>query len=154
MPLQTVPRFEDPAFSVDTPAPNQVTWGVAPLADFENANGQVFVFNDAGEFALANPAQSLEQLVTKRILTERLVYPGYDRAIGSDFWTLIGRNLSDLAIEKLAETFIREAIQDINLISAIDQIAARIVGDLLYIHFRIVTVEGYKSAFDFTRTVK
>lgn len=149
-----VPRFEDPAFAVDTLAPTDVTWGVAPFANFENTDGQVLAFNNAGEFVLANPAQSLEQLVTKRILTERLVYPGYDSNIGSDFWTMIGRGLSDLAVEKLSETFVREAIQDINLISAVDQIAARVVGDLLYIHFRITTVEGYKSTFDFTRTVK
>lgn len=149
-----VPRFEDPAFAVDAPAPRQPVWAVSPMLDFDRTDGQVLVFNNAGEFVLANPAQSLQQLVTKRILTERLVYPGYDRDVGSDFWTMIGRGLSDLTVEKLSETYIKEALQDISLISVIDQVAAKVSGDQLYIHFRITTVQGNSSTFDFTRIIK
>jgi phage gp46-like protein len=155
MPIPTVPRFEDPAFAVDAPDPSRAPqWGVSPKLNFDAPNGQLFMFNDAGEFILNNPATDLEQLVVKSIITERLTYAAYDKEFGSDFTVAIGRQLSDLAVQSLAERYIREALSPIDLIRAVDQVATQIRGDTLYVSFRVVAVSGYEKEFSFARTIK
>lgn len=155
MPVTTVPRFEDPAFSVDVADPGTAPiWGAAPMLNFDGPGGQILVFNNANEFVLANPAMTLEQLIVKSLITERLTYAAYDRNFGSDFWVIIGRNLSDLAIQSISETYVREALAPIDLIRAIDQFTAFVRGDQLYITFRVVSVSGHEKEFSFARTIR
>lgn len=150
-----VPRFEDPAFAVDTRSPATApVWGVAPALNFDAPNGEPFVFNSAGELVLAAPMSSLEQLITKAMLTERLFYPVYDKEFGSDFWVLIGRSLSDLAVQQLAEQFVRQAIGNINLVRAVDQIATQVVSGTLYLGFRVTAISGAVAEFNFARTLR
>jgi|SRR5580765_2082284 len=155
MPVNVVPRFEDPAFVIDVTDPGaQPVWGAAPLITFDAPGGQMFVFNNANEFVFANPAMTLEQLIVKSLITERLTYAAYDRNFGSDFWVIIGRNLSDLAISSISETYVREALAPIDLIRAIDQFYAVVRGDTLYITFRVVTISGHEKEFSFARTIR
>lgn len=156
MPVQTVPRFEDPAFAVDARDPNrQPEWGVAPKIQFDQPNGQLLVFNESGQFILANPAVSLEQLIVKALITNRLQHrDAYGPDFGSDFWVIIGRRLSNTAIETLAEKFTREALAPIDLIRVIDQFFAQVIGDTLYISFRVVPMTGHEKEFSFARVVR
>jgi len=155
MPVTTVPRFEDPAFSIDVADPSgSPQWGVSPKLNFDLPNGQLFMFNDAGEFIMCNPATDLEQLIVKSMVTERLRYAAYDKDFGSDFWVILGRGLSDLGIQSIAEQYIREALSNIDLIRAIDQIGTQIVGDTLYVHFRVIVITGYEQEFSFARVIK
>lgn len=155
MPVSTVPRFEDPAFVVDAQDPSAAPiWGVSPKLNFDLPNGQLFMFNDAGEFIMCNPATDLEQLIVKSIVTERLRYAAYDKEFGSDFWTILGRGLSDLGIQSIAERYIREALGNIDLIRVIDQISTQVVGDTLYIGFRVVVISGHEQEFSFARVIK
>jgi hypothetical protein len=155
MPVTTVPRFEDPAFSVDALNPsNEPIWGVAPRLNFDNNDGQLFMFNNANEFVFANEAMTLEQLIVKSMITERLTYNAYDKEFGSDFWTILGRGLSELAVQSVAEIFTREALGNIDLIRFIDQFVTSVHGDQLYITFRVVTVSGHERDFSFARTIR
>lgn len=155
MPVNTVPRFEDPAFLVDAVDPGtEPVWGVAPQLNWDDPNGQMFTFNGANEFIFANPAMTLEQLIVKSLVTERLMYAAYDKEFGSDIWVIIGRNLSDLAIESISERYVREALGNIDLIRQIDRFAARVAGDTLYLSFRTVTVSGYEKEFSFARNIR
>lgn len=155
MPVTTVPRFEDPAFSVDTLNPStEPVWGVAPRLNFENNDGQLFTFNNANEFIFANEAMTLEQLIVKSMITERLTYHAYDKEFGSDFWTILGRGLSELAVQAVAERFTREALGNINLIRFMDQFVTSVRGDQLYLSFRVITVTGHEREFSFARTIR
>ena len=155
MPLTTVPRFEDPAFVVDAVDPNTApVWGVSPQLKWDDPNGQMFMFTGSNEFILANPAMDLEQLIVKSLVTERLMYAAYDKDFGSDFWIIIGRNLSDLAIQSISERYVREALGNIDLIRQIDQFAAQVQGDTLYLSFRAVTVSGHEKEFSFARNIR
>ena len=155
MPVTTVPRFEDPAFTVDARDPSAApVWGVSPRLNFDNTDGQLLMFNDSNEFILCNPAMDLEQLVVKSIITERLMYAAYDKEFGSDFWVMLGRGLSDLGIQSVAERYVREALGNIDLIRAIDQVATEIQGDTLYVGFRIVVISGHEQEFSFARVIK
>ncbi len=155
MPVTTVPRFEDPAFAVDAQDPSAAPiWGVSPKLNFDLPNGQLFTFNDAGEFIFCNPATDLEQLIVKSIITERLRYPAYDKEFGSDFWVILGRGLSDLGVQSIAERYVREALGNIDLIRVIDQVATQIQGDTLYIHFRVIVISGHEQEFSFARVIK
>jgi hypothetical protein len=154
MPIPTVPRFEDPAFTRDVrPVTTSPVWGAAPKLNFGSTDGNILVFNNQGQMVMSNTLESLEQLIEKALYTNRTLTPGYTRDFGSDFWVLIGRQLSDLAIESMAERFVREALANIDRINAIDQFLTTLVGDTLYIHFRVVTDGGYKT-FDFERTIR
>jgi len=155
MPLQVVPTFEDLAQvrnPVDPSVP--IVWGVAPQLDLEAVGGEIFVFNDAGQMILANEAQSLEQLITKSMITERLMYAVYDANFGSDFWMIIGKNISDLAIETLAKGFVVDAVKPIDLVRYIDQIVAEVRGDILYLGFRAISIGGHELEFSFARTIR
>lgn len=155
MPVTTVPRFEDPAFAINAPDPSTAPqWGVSPKLNFEAPNGQLFMFNDAGEFILCNPATDLEQLIVKSIITDRLRYAAYDKEFGSDFWVILGRGLSDLGVQSIAERYVREALENIDLIRAIDQVISNVVGDTLYISFRVVVISGHEQEFSFARVIK
>jgi uncharacterized protein DUF2634 len=139
MPVTTVPRFEDPAFAINAPDPSTAPqWGVSPKLNFEAPNGQLFMFNDAGEF----------------IITDRLRYAAYDKEFGSDFWVILGRGLSDLGVQSIAERYVREALENIDLIRAIDQVISNVVGDTLYISFRVVVISGHEQEFSFARVIK
>ena len=155
MPVPTVPRFEDPAFAVDARSPDtEPVWGVAPKLNFERPNGQILEFNQAGEFIFANPATTLEQLITKAMVTQRLIFAAYDKDFGSDFWIIIGRGLNDLTIQSLSERYVRETLSGIDLIRSIDQINTQIVGDTLYLSFRVVAITGHEKEFSFAQVVK
>jgi hypothetical protein len=155
MPITTVPRFEDPAFLVDAVDPGtSPVWGVAPQLNWDDPNGQMFMFNGANEFIFANSAMTLEQLIVKSLVTERLMYAAYDKEFGSDIWVIIGRNLSDLAIQSISERYVREALGNIDLIRQIDQFFARVVGDTLYLTFRVIAVSGYEKEFSFARNIR
>lgn len=155
MPVSTVPRFEDPAFALDARDPStEPIWGVAPQLNFGNDNGQLFVLSPSNEFIFANPATTLEQLITKSLITERLTYAAYNRDFGSDFWCVIGRGLSDLAIQSVCERYIREALSPIDLIRSVDQIATQVVGDTLYLSFRVIAISGYEQQFSFAKAIK
>ena len=155
MPVQTVPRFEDPAFTTDAVDPNiQPIWGVAPRLNFDSLDGSLFVFNNSNEFVFANEAMSLEQLIVKSMITERLMYNAYDKEFGSDFWTILGRGLSELAIQSVAERFTRDCLGNINLIRLIDKFGSSVQGDQLYITFRAVTISGHEQQFSFARTIR
>jgi hypothetical protein len=154
VPIPTVPTFDSSAFTLDVPAPNaQPVWGTAPKLNFDQPGGQLLEYNSAGQFILASPMQSLEQLVTKALITDRLVYAAYNRLFGSDFYTMLGRSFSELAIQGMAERFVREALSGIDLIQIIDQLVTEVRGDTLYIHFRITTGAGQSQVFDFERVV-
>jgi hypothetical protein len=129
-------------------------WGVAPKLNFDNPTGQLLEFNAAGEFVIANPATTLEQLIVKAIITSRLVFPAYDKDFGSDFWVVIGRGLSDLTIQSLSERYVREALGNIDLIRAIDQVFTAIRGDTLYISFRVIAISGHEKEFSFAKVIK
>lgn len=155
MPVVTVPRFEDPAFTVDATTPDaQPTWGVAPRLNFDAPDGQLFTFNNANEFVLANEAMSLEQLIVKSMITERLRYRAYDKEFGSDFWVILGRGLSELAVQSVAERYTRECLGNINLIRFIDHFVSEVQGDTLYMTFRVVTVTGHEQEFSFARIIR
>lgn len=155
MPITTVPRFEDPAFAVDVSNPSaEPEWGVAPQLNFDSNDGQLFVYNNANEFVLANSAMTLEQLIVKSLITERLMYHAYDKEFGSDFWTILGRGLSEIAIQSVAEKYTREALSPINLIRVLDHFVSSVQGDQLYISFRIITVSGHEKEFSFARTIR
>lgn len=154
MPVTTVPRFEDPAFSVDAVDPStEPIWGTAPLLNWDSPDGSLFAFNNANEFVFANPGGTLEQLIVKSLITDRLMFNAYDKEFGSDFWTIIGRGLSDLAVRTAAEKFTREALSNIDLIRAIDQYNSAVSGETLYISFRVVTISGQAQQFSFSRTI-
>jgi Protein of unknown function (DUF2634) len=154
VPIPTVPAFDSPAFTLDIPAPNQQPeWGVAPKLNFDQPGGQLLEFNSAGQFILASPMQSLEQLVVKAMITDRLMYAAYNRQFGSDFYTILGRSYSDLTIMGIAERFVREALSGIDLIHTIDQLVSEVQGDTLYIHFRVSTGTGQQQVFDFERVI-
>jgi hypothetical protein len=155
MPVPTVPRFEDPAFAVDAQDPSRAPqWGVSPKLNFDAPDGQLLMFNNAGEFILTNPATDLEQLVVKAMITDRLRYSAYDKEFGSDFWVMLGRGLSDLSIQSVAERYVRETLGNIDLIRAVDQVSTQIRGDTLYLSFRIVVISGYEKEFSFARVIK
>lgn len=155
MPITTVPRFEDPAFAVDALNPAAAPeWGVAPKLNFDNNDGQLLVFNNSNEFVFANEAMTLEQLIVKSMITERLQYHAYDKEFGSDFWTILGRGLSEMAVQSIAEKYTRECLAPINLIRVLDQLVTAVRGDQLYINFRIITVSGHEREFSFARTIR
>jgi|SRR5580765_443594 len=155
MPIQTVPRFEDPAFIADVRDPAaEPTWGTAPLLNFDSADGSLLVFNDSNQFVFANPAMTLEQLIVKSMITERLMYNAYDKEFGSDFWVIIGRGLSELAIQAVAERYVRECLGNIDLIRFIDNFVTQVAGDQLYLTFRVVTISGHEQEFSFARTIR
>jgi len=155
MPITTVPRFEDPAFTVDARDPSAAPiWGVSPRLNFDAPNGQLLMFNDSNEFILCNPAMDLEQLVVKSIITDRLKFAAYTKEFGSDFWVILGRGLSDLGIQSIVERYVREALGNIDLIRSIDQVVTEIVGDTLYVAFRIIVVSGHAEEFSFARVIK
>jgi len=155
MPVTTVPRFEDPAFASDVPDLNaQPIWGTAPALKWDSPDGQLFQFNNSNEFVFANAGGTLEQLIVKSLITDRLMFNAYDKEFGSDFWTIIGRGLSDLAVMTAAEKFTRDALSNIDLIRAVDQYASSVRGDTLYIGFRVVTITGQQQQFQFARTVR
>ena len=53
----------------------------------------------------------------------------------------------------MAERFVREALSDINLIYAVDQIITQLVGDILYLHFRITNPAGHSQEFHFEKVI-
>jgi phage gp46-like protein len=153
MPIPTVPRFEDPSFAVDAPDPSAARiWGTAPKLNFDSTDGNLLVFNQSGQMILASKLESLEQLIVKALITDRLQTPNYDVNFGSDFWTLMGRGYNELITQSLAERYVRQALGGIALILSVDQIVSTVQDGTLYLHFRVNTDSGYKN-FDFERTI-
>ena len=134
----------DTSISNPQPVAPPVTWGVAPLFDFESNK---FLFTDSGDLLLGNEATTLSQRITAALITPRFVYRIHGSWFGSDFELLLGKNYPKDVLKKLGESMTRAAVQD-SRIMTIRDLVTDVQDGRLVVSFSIVAVGGYKEQFE------